>query len=58
MAQWMARKAETRKLQGKPNTAFEFKNQFLTEERVKRLARDSKGTVIGTVISNSPNHPL
>ena len=42
MAKWMAMKSEERKLQGKPGTVFQFKNQFLTEERVKKLAKDFK----------------
>lgn len=42
MAKWMAMKSEERKLQGKRGTIFQFKNQFLTEERVRKLAKDLK----------------
>ena len=39
MAQWMAMKAEETKLQGKQGTIFQFKNQLLTEDRVKSSFR-------------------
>ncbi|EPE32588.1 P-loop containing nucleoside triphosphate hydrolase [Glarea lozoyensis ATCC 20868] len=42
MAKWMAMKAEERKRLGKHATTFQFKNQILTEDRVKRLVRDTK----------------
>jgi hypothetical protein len=54
MAQWMAIKAEERKLQGKQGTIFQFKNRLLTEDRVKKLAKDSKrisNAVAGIFIS-------